>query len=296
MLFDSAEIAAWEAVIVQYPDALQHHVASKKDNSLLDLDQWYQTTLPSLLSSRNPKHIDAKELQQLMSWKLKRGKFRPRLADLVASNADQDVKRISQEAFKLVSSDLRAGITKMAELKGVGAATASAILCAGEPSKVPFMADETMDSVPGLGTIAYTIPYYIKFATKVIEKAAQLQAKGSIIVNSPHLVEKALWADYMLNKYNVKRTTPRSTSASNSSATATATTASASSSKATTADKTNAVVDKDNKAETTRSDGGKKRKAQQKDSDILPPKTGKNAKISEGSASKTTRSTRHRPQ
>lgn len=79
----------------------------------------------------------------------------------------------------------------------------TAILCAGAPESVPFMADETMDSVPGLGTIAYTIPYYLKFATKVIEKAALLKSKGSLKVNTPHTVEMALWTEYMLNKYNV---------------------------------------------------------------------------------------------
>ncbi|KAG0356929.1 hypothetical protein BGZ54_000554 [Gamsiella multidivaricata] len=97
----------------------------------------------------------------------------------------------------------------MAELKGVGPATAS-----GAPVKVPFMADETMDSVPGLGTIAYTIPYYIKFATKVIEKAAELKKKGSTIVDSPHLVEKALWTEFMLNKYGIQRKIAGSSSTS----------------------------------------------------------------------------------
>ncbi|KAF9953573.1 hypothetical protein BGZ72_005326 [Mortierella alpina] len=206
MLFDSDEPSVWEAVLAQYPEALAHHVSSKKDDSLLALDQWYQDTLPNILQSRKPMHIDSNELCQLMSWKLKRGKFRPSLAKLAASNADSDVKRISQEAFNLLhSKDLRAAITKMAELKGVGPATASAILCAGAPKEVPFMADETMDSVPGLGTIAYTIPYYIKFATKVIEKAAGLSAHGSTIVDSPHLVEKALWTDYMVAKYGIQR-------------------------------------------------------------------------------------------
>ncbi|KAF9947708.1 hypothetical protein BGZ70_002547 [Mortierella alpina] len=201
MLFDSDEPTVWEAVLALYPEALAHHVSHKKDNSLLALDQWYQDTLPTLLQSRQPMHIDANELCQLMSWKLKRGKFRPSLAKLAASNADADVKRISQEAFKLLhTKDLRAAITKMAELKGVGPATAS-----GAPKQVPFMADETMDSVPGLGTIAYTIPYYIKFATQVIEKAAGLKARGSAIVNSPHLVEKALWTDYMVAKYGIQR-------------------------------------------------------------------------------------------
>ncbi|KAF9174233.1 hypothetical protein BGX20_000465 [Mortierella sp. AD010] len=108
----------------------------------------------------------------------------------------------------------------MAELKGVGPATASAILCAGAPDSVPFMADETMDSVPGLGTIAYTIPYYLKFATKVIEKADELKGKGSKSVNSPHLVEKALWTDYMIDKYGIEResATPKTSASTNASA------------------------------------------------------------------------------
>jgi len=67
-----------------------------------------------------------------------------------------------------------------------------------------------MASVPGLGPIAYTIPYYIKFATKVIEKAKQLEEKGSTMVVSPHLVEMALWSEYMLDKYNVPRKVPAS--------------------------------------------------------------------------------------
>lgn len=67
------------------------------------------------------------------------------------------------------------------------------------------MADETMASVPGLGPIAYTIPYYIKFATRVIEKAKHLKEKGSTKVTSPHLVEMALWSEYMLDKYKVPR-------------------------------------------------------------------------------------------
>ncbi|KAG0241270.1 hypothetical protein BGW41_006124 [Actinomortierella wolfii] len=202
MLFELSLPKEWESMLNKYNIALEHHVAGKRDNELLKLDQWYQTELPSILAKRKPLHIDSKELVKLMSWKLKRGKFRPTLAKLAASNADKDVKAISEAAFSLLETGLRPAIVKMAELKGVGPATASAILCAGAPDKVPFMADETMESVPGLGTIAYSVPYYMKFAEKVIEKAKDLKQKGST-VNSPHLVEKALWVEFMLNKYNV---------------------------------------------------------------------------------------------
>ncbi|KAG0266678.1 hypothetical protein DFQ27_009532 [Actinomortierella ambigua] len=205
MLFKSSQPKDWESVLSKYIIALEHHVAGKRDNELLKLDKWYQTELPILLAKRKPLHIDSKELVKLMSWKLKRGKFRPTLAKQAASNADNDVKAISEAAFAaLHQSGVRPAIVKMAELKGVGPATASAILCAGAPDKVPFMADETMESVPGLGTIAYTVPYYMKFADKVIEKAKELQKKGST-VNTPHLVEKALWVEFMLDKYNVSK-------------------------------------------------------------------------------------------
>lgn len=66
------------------------------------------------------------------------------------------------------------------------------------------MADETMASVPGLGPIAYTAGYYLKFAEKVIDKATALKRKGAK-TSSPHLVEKALWTEYMLDKYVEKK-------------------------------------------------------------------------------------------
>ena len=77
---------------------------------------------------------------------------------------------------------------------------------------MPFMADESVDSVPGLGKIAYNLAYYLKFAGKVIDKAAQLKKAGSK-VDSPHLVELALWADMMTDKFNLPRPSPSSSTA-----------------------------------------------------------------------------------
>ncbi|KAG0080562.1 hypothetical protein BGZ93_007645 [Podila epicladia] len=205
MLFNSDSVEEWDAVLDKYSIALDHHVASKKDDTLAELDEWYQNTLPTILATRKPQSIDSSELCNLMSWKLKRGKFRPNLAKLAASNTDSAVKTASQKAFTLItSSSLKAALAEMSSLKGVGPATASAILCAAAPEKVPFMADETMASVPGLGPIAYTAGYYLKFAEKVIDKAAALKCKGAK-TSSPHLVEKALWTEYMLDKYNVEK-------------------------------------------------------------------------------------------
>ncbi|KAG0351381.1 hypothetical protein BG005_009166 [Podila minutissima] len=216
MLFNSDSVKEWDAILNKYSIALDHHVASKKDDTLAELDEWYQNTLPTILATRKPQSIDSSELCKLMSWKLKRGKFRPNLAKLAASNADSVVKAASQKAFALIaSSSLKAALAEMSSLKGVGPATASAILCAAAPEKVPFMADETMASVPSLGPIAYTAGYYLKFAEKVIDKAAALKRKGAK-TSSPHLVEKALWTEYMLDKYNVEKKNSSSSSSSSS--------------------------------------------------------------------------------
>ncbi|KAF9211841.1 hypothetical protein BGZ59_007561 [Podila verticillata] len=215
MLFNSNSAEEWDAILDKYSIALDHHVASKKDDALTGLDEWYQSTLPAILATRKPQSIDSSELCKLMSWKLKRGKFRPNLAKLAASNTDSSVKLVSQKAFALISSSsLKAAIAEMSNLKGGitksdQTFTISAILCAAAPDKVPFMADETMASVPGLGPIAYTAGYYLKFAEKVIDKAAALKRKGAK-TSSPHLVEKALWTEYMLDKYVEKKVTSSS--------------------------------------------------------------------------------------
>ncbi|KAG0325714.1 hypothetical protein BG004_003127 [Podila humilis] len=212
MLFNSNSPSEWDSILSQYPLALSTHVSTKHDHTLSDLDQWYQSTLPALLQSRLPSQfITSDELCQLMSWKLKRGKFRPSLAKLVASNSDTTVKSVSQQAFAIIinqqsnNNPLKAAIAKITELKGVGPATGSAILCAAAPDKVPFMADETMSSVPGLGPIVYTPGYYYKFAEKVIEKAAELKRLGAKACHTPHLVEKALWTNHMLDRYKIQK-------------------------------------------------------------------------------------------
>lgn len=55
---------------------------------------------------------------------LQRGKFRPRLQQLVASNSDDMVEKCSRKAFSLLP-DVRAAIAELSALKGVGPATAS---------------------------------------------------------------------------------------------------------------------------------------------------------------------------
>lgn len=55
---------------------------------------------------------------------LQRGKFRPRLQQLVASNSEDTVEKCSRKAFSLLP-DVKAAIAELSALKGVGPATAS---------------------------------------------------------------------------------------------------------------------------------------------------------------------------
>lgn len=55
---------------------------------------------------------------------LQRGKFRPRLQQLVASNSEDTVEKCSRKAFSLLP-DVKAAIAELSSLKGVGPATAS---------------------------------------------------------------------------------------------------------------------------------------------------------------------------
>lgn len=57
---------------------------------------------------------------------LQRGKFRPRLQQLVASNSEDTVEKCSRKAFSLLP-DVQAAIAELSSLKGVGPATASGL-------------------------------------------------------------------------------------------------------------------------------------------------------------------------
>lgn len=57
---------------------------------------------------------------------LQRGKFRPRLQQLVASNSEETVEKCSRKAFSLLPN-VQAAIAELSSLKGVGPATASGL-------------------------------------------------------------------------------------------------------------------------------------------------------------------------
>lgn len=192
-LFACEDPATWRSVYDKYWDVVEAKAKSKKPGKLLNLDKWYQEELPILISSRPDKHVTLSEMVKLMEWKLTRGKFRPRLQQLVASNSEETVEKCSRKAFSLLP-DVQAAIAELSSLKGVGPATASAVLAAGAPEQSAFMSDEAMESVPGLKPIQYTAKHYALYLGKMVERTEKLNKVCPQQDWTPHRLELCLWA------------------------------------------------------------------------------------------------------
>lgn len=188
-LFQCSDPKKWKRV----SDIYWEVVAAKgvKQKQLVELDRWYQEELPSQIAARPKKSLTLEELGKLMEWKLLRGKFRPRLKQLVSSNSAGTVESCTGKAFQLLP-DVSAAIDELCKLKGIGPATASAVLAAGAPELVGFMADEAVESVPGLSPIQYNIKHYLRYLEELRRKSEAL-SKDSEEEWTPHRVELCLW-------------------------------------------------------------------------------------------------------
>ncbi|KAJ4963617.1 hypothetical protein NE237_023556 [Protea cynaroides] len=187
MDFACSDISVWKDALSCY----QNRLESLNKSGLPELDDFYRNQLPLLLRQRNPKpYILKSELSKLMQWKLTRGKWRPRLLDFVSSLDETLVKSASQKAFESLP-DISKAISGLTVLKGVGPATASAVLAAYAPDTAPFMSDEAMLAALG-NSKDYTLKQYILLTEKLQAKAKELSWEGDIFTASD--VERALWS------------------------------------------------------------------------------------------------------
>uniref|UniRef100_T1KPS9 Uncharacterized protein n=2 Tax=Tetranychus urticae TaxID=32264 RepID=T1KPS9_TETUR len=160
----------------------------------------YQEELPKILAARKERQIRHDELVQITKWKLWRTKNRAGLLDLVRMNTETAVKAVSTKAFKKCPTNLHGAISALVNLKGIGVATASAILCAYAPEICPFMADECLMSVPGIENTNYTVNEFIAFADQIKVACDRLQAEDPTAKWTPHKVELTLWTHYWIKE------------------------------------------------------------------------------------------------
>ena len=184
-LWSSADRTAWTKALERYADV----IAAQSVNALPALDAWYRTELPERIAARRTPHVTHEELVQVTQWKMARGVWRARNLQLVEGNAPGDVVERSTRALAAIP-DPRKPIAILAELDGVGPATASAIASAAAPDTYPFFDELVGAQVPGLGAVAFTPAYYAKYAEALRQRAAGLGGDWT-----PAMVERALWAN-----------------------------------------------------------------------------------------------------
>jgi len=183
-LWNSADAAAWRTALDRYPEV----IAAQEVKSLPALDAWYRDELPDAIAARRHPHVTHPELVKVTEWKMARGVWRARNLALVRGNDPALVVATSSDALGAVPDPVKP-ITTLAELAGVGPATASAVAAAAEPAIYPFFDELVGAQVPGLGTLAFSIGYYKRYAAALRERATELGGRWT-----PVMVERALWA------------------------------------------------------------------------------------------------------
>jgi hypothetical protein len=183
-LWQTPERSAWIAAL----DGYEAVVARQGVAVLPELDRWYRAELPGRIEGRDPPRVTREDLVRLTEWKMARGVWRARNLALVRANPAAEVEEASARAIEAVP-DPRAPITGLAKLSGVGPATASAVVSAVAPGIYPFFDEIVADQVPGLGPVAFTLPYYIRYADALRKRSATLGEGWT-----PADVERALWS------------------------------------------------------------------------------------------------------
>jgi hypothetical protein len=183
-LWGTETAAAWDDALARYEQV----VARQAVERLPALDRWYRELLPGVIAARAPAHVAWDDLVRVTEWKMARGVWRGRNLALVRGNAPATVVETSAAALAGIPHPT-APIAALAQLAGVGPATASAVVAAVAPDRYPFFDELVAAQVPALGPVAFTLGYYARYAAALGERAARLGAPWT-----PVFVERALWA------------------------------------------------------------------------------------------------------
>jgi hypothetical protein len=188
-LWDQESCADWHAALERYPVVIE----GLGIPGLTDLDEWYRTRLPEVLAERSPPELLRDELVLVTRWKMQRGVWREPNWLRVQGNDAALVREVAAAAFAAVP-DPRRPVELLCRLDGVGPATASAVLAAYAPAEYPFFDEPVAKQAPGLGPVAYSVPYYLRYAAALRARAGLLSAACPHTDWTAQDVGLALWA------------------------------------------------------------------------------------------------------
>lgn len=183
-LWSSTKEATWRAALERYDAVVEAQGVAR----LPELDQWYRAELPGRLHSRRKPHVTHGEMVRVTEWKMARGVWRAPNLVLVKDNSPGLVTETSTAALATIPHP-KAPIAAMAKLRGVGPATASAVVAALAPEIYPFFDELVAAQVSSLPEVKWTLGYYLKYADA-------LRARARVLGDgwTPVMVERALWA------------------------------------------------------------------------------------------------------
>lgn len=198
-LYLTLDISRWKIALASYDScvlAIQTE-GNKNVKQLVSDDNFWRFDLSNKIDDKG--FISGKELSRVVRWKLARGKWRP-LQKMVDGNKNAEVVKASRNAFKSLSENLiDQALKDLCVLRGIGPATASAVLAAASPDRVPFLADEAYEAVPGFGQRKYTAKAFKEFRGALEGHAVKLSSLDDMKW-SPELVGRALWAEAKISE------------------------------------------------------------------------------------------------
>lgn len=204
----SDHVDKWERASSYYAAMIK----AKGGMKLVKLDK-QRSDLTKTWTKKSSSGMMTKEqlLNIIIEWKFAKGKPRNALKPMLKSNSDASVTTASKRAFETANGipkndtsdgkyndQLKSAINELCELKGVGPATASAILSLYRPDIFAFMDDELIECLYD-GKRGYTLKIYLAVNEKCREIAKELneaEDKSDEDGSSewtPCRVGKALW-------------------------------------------------------------------------------------------------------
>ena len=196
-LWKSDDPAEWRKALDAYPDRL----AALNDPKLQELDAWFWGSLGDAIRARDPNRLTAPELVRVVEWKLARGKFRPNLVKFARAHTEATAGKATSEALKRFGSSsngddrnenknwLAACLAPLCDLKGIGPATASAVLAAATPL-IPMMSDELI--AVALPNATASQMYSMQRLQALVDKT---RLKANKVGMTPREVERAIFAE-----------------------------------------------------------------------------------------------------
>lgn len=175
-------VQSWDKAYARYDDMIK----AKGGAKLVKLDKQMKDTAKCWQTAKESSALTKEELLDIIiGWKFTIGKPRHALKPLLNSNSQESVKIATKLAFEAADKipcngqddkytmQITSAMNHICELKGVGPATASAVLCLYRPDVFAFMHDEVIECLYD-GKRGYTLKIYLAVNDKCREISNEL--------------------------------------------------------------------------------------------------------------------------